>query len=183
MCELCRDSQDPHNAFRRNAGHAGCGSFKVSSYKEHEAKYHPKVEQARAIHKSLEEQQALEDDRMLRVFMCVYWLASDGLPMLRIYTLAMLIRQLDFRGAINCVWNVGRKYVNHMAATEIMMSIAAVLREWINEHARTSRVLGLMIDESTDTFATWFDKSMSETLNFFCRSVKRVQELERFAVL
>ena len=69
--------------------------------------------------------------------------------MLKIYTLAMLIRALDFRGAINCVWNVGRKYVNHMAATEIMMAMAAVLREWINSHARTSRVLGLMIDEST----------------------------------
>ena len=46
------------------------------------------VEQARAIHKSLEEQQASEDDRMLRVFMLVYWLASEGLPMLKIYTLA-----------------------------------------------------------------------------------------------
>jgi hypothetical protein len=87
---------------------------------------------------------------MVRVFMLVYWLASEGLPMLKIYTLAMLIRALDFRGAINCVWNVGRKYVNHMAATEIMMAMAAVLREWINGHARTSRVLGLMIDESTD---------------------------------
>jgi hypothetical protein len=31
--------------------------------------------------------------------------------MLKIYTLAMLIRQLDFRGAINCVWNVGRRHV------------------------------------------------------------------------
>ena len=47
--------------------------------------------------------------------------------MLKIYTLAMLIRALDFRGAINCV--------NHMAATEIMMAMAAVLREWINSHA------------------------------------------------
>ena len=61
VCELCRHSPDPHNAFRQNAGHAGCGSFKVSTYNEHEAKYHPKVEQARAIHKSLEEQQASED--------------------------------------------------------------------------------------------------------------------------
>jgi hypothetical protein len=37
-----------------------------------------------------------------------------------------------------------------MAVTEIMMAMAAALREWINGHARTSRVLGLMIDESTD---------------------------------
>jgi hypothetical protein len=50
---------------------------------------------------------------MVRVFMLVYWLASEG-PMLMIYTLAMLIRQLDF-------------------------------------HAQTSQVLGMMIDESTDT--------------------------------
>jgi hypothetical protein len=42
----------------------------------------------------------------------------------------------------------------------------------------------LMMKDATSfsTFATWFDKSMSETLNFFCRSVKRVQELESFAV-
>ena len=40
----------------------------------------------------------------------------------------MLIRALDFRSAINCVWNVGRKYVNHMAATEIMMAMAAGAR-------------------------------------------------------
>jgi hypothetical protein len=33
VCELCCGSQDPHNAFRRNAGHAGCGSFKASTYK------------------------------------------------------------------------------------------------------------------------------------------------------
>ena len=69
VCELCCGSQDPHNAFRRNAGHAGCGSFKASTYKEHETKYH---------------------------------------------------------GALNCVWNVGRKYVDHMAATEIIMQMAAV---------------------------------------------------------
>jgi hypothetical protein len=50
----------------RHAGHAGCGSFKVSTYKEHETKYH---------------------------------------------------------GAVNCVWNVGRNYVNHMAATEIIMHL------------------------------------------------------------
>ena len=35
---------------------------------------------------------------------------------------------------------------------------------------------------SFSAFATWFDKSKSETRNFFCRSVKRVQELESFAV-
>ena len=29
---------------------------------------------------------------MVRVFMLVCWLASEGLPMLKIYTLAMLIR-------------------------------------------------------------------------------------------
>jgi hypothetical protein len=71
---------------------------------------------------------------MVRVFMLVCWLASEGLPMLKIYTLAMLIRALDFRGAINCVWNVGRKYVNHMAATEIMMAMAAVLRDPYRVH-------------------------------------------------
>jgi hypothetical protein len=118
VCELCCGSQDPHNAFRRNAGHAGCGSFKASTYKEHETKYH---------------------------------------------------------GAANCVWNVGRKYVNHMAATEIIMQMAAVLREWINEHARTSRVLGLMIDESTDIS----NKQVMLLLLRFCVHGRRVTMSER----
>jgi hypothetical protein len=55
--------------------------------------------------------------------------------MLKIHTLARLIRALDFRGAISCVWDVGRKHVNHMAATEIMMAMAAVLREWIRSRS------------------------------------------------
>ena len=46
--------------------------------------------------------------------------------------------------------NVGKNYVNHMAAKDMTMSMAAVLREWINVRARLSPVLGLMIDESTD---------------------------------
>ena len=46
--------------------------------------------------------------------------------------------------------NVGKNYVNHMAAKDMTMSMAAVLREWINARARLSPVLGLMIDESTD---------------------------------
>ena len=46
--------------------------------------------------------------------------------------------------------NVGKSYVNHMAAKDMTMSMAAVLREWINVRARLSPVLGLMIDESTD---------------------------------
>ena len=37
-----------------------------------------------------------------------------------------------------------------MAAKDMTMSMAAVLREWINVRARLSTVLGLMIDESTD---------------------------------
>ena len=90
------------NAVRRNAGHAGCGSLKASTCKQHEAKYHQKIEHARVIHKSLDEQ-ASEDDRMVRVLMLVYWLASEGLLLLKIYALAMLIRRLDFRDTVNCV--------------------------------------------------------------------------------
>ena len=37
-----------------------------------------------------------------------------------------------------------------MAAKNMTMSMAAVLREWINVRARLSPVLGLMIDESTE---------------------------------
>ena len=38
---------------------------------------------------------------MVRVFMLVYWFASEGLPLLKIHTLATLLRRLDFRGAVN----------------------------------------------------------------------------------
>jgi hypothetical protein len=70
--------------------------------------------------------------------------------MLKIYTLARLISLLQFRDAANYVLNVGKNYVNHMAAKDMTMSMAAVLREWINVRARLSPVLELMIDESTD---------------------------------
>ena len=58
--------------------------------------------------------------------------------------------RLQFRDAANYVLNVGNNYVNHMAAKDMTMSMAAVLREWINVRARLSPVLELMIDESTD---------------------------------
>ncbi len=87
---------------------------------------------------------------MVRVFLLVYWLASEALPMLKIYTLARLISLLQFRDSANHVLNLGKNYVNHMAAKDMTMSMAAVLREWINVRARLSPVLGLMIDESTD---------------------------------
>ena len=70
--------------------------------------------------------------------------------MLKIYTLARLISLLQFRDAANYVLNVGSNYVSHMPAKDMTMSMAAVLREWINARARLSPVLGLMIDESTD---------------------------------
>ena len=87
---------------------------------------------------------------MVRVFLLVYWLASEALPMLKIDTLARLISLLQFRDAANYVLNVGKNYVNHMAAKDMTMSMAAVLREWINVRARLSPILELMIDESTD---------------------------------
>ena len=88
---------------------------------------------------------------MVRVFLLVYWLASEALPMLKIYTLArLMISLLQFRDAANYVLKVGKNYVNHMAAKDMTMSMAAVLREWINVRARLSPVLELMIDESTD---------------------------------
>ena len=74
--------------------------------------------------------------------------------MLKIYTLAHLISMLQFRDPANYVLNVGTNYVNHTAAKDMTMSMAAVLREWINECARRSPVLGLMIDESTELQTT-----------------------------
>ena len=147
ICEICRDSQDKNNPFRLAEGSR---VFKVDIYKEHERTHHPKVEEVRNIKTAVAQAELLETDRMVRVFLLVYWLASEALPMLKIYTLARLISLLQFRDAANCVMNVGNNYVNHMAAKDMTMSMAAVLREWINARARLSPVLGLMIDESTD---------------------------------
>ena len=82
--------------------------------------------------------------RMVRVFLLVCWLASEALPMLKIDTLARLISLFQFRDAANYVLNVGKNYVNHMAAKDMTMSMAAVLREWINVRARLSPVLGIV---------------------------------------
>ena len=81
---------------------------------------------------------------MVRVFLLVCWLASEALPMLKIDTLARLISLFQFRDAANYVLNVGKNYVNHMAAKDMTMSMAAVLREWINVRARLSPVLGIV---------------------------------------
>jgi hypothetical protein len=122
----------------------------VDTYKEHERTHHPKVEEVRNIKTAVAQAELLETDRMVRLFLLVYRLPSEALPMLQVYTLARLISLLQFRDAANYVLNVGNNYVNHMAAKDMTMSMAAVLREWINVRARLSPVLELMIDESTD---------------------------------
>jgi hypothetical protein len=117
---------------------------------EHERAHHQKVEEVRNIKAAVAQVELLETNRMVRLFLLVYRLPSEALPMLQIYTLARLISLLQFRDAANYVLNVGNNYVNHMAAKDMTMSMTAVLREWINVRARLSPVLELMIDESTD---------------------------------
>ena len=95
----------------------------MDTYKEHERTHHPKVEDVRNIKTAVAQAELLETDRMVRVFLLVYWLASEALPMLKIYTLARLISLLQFRDAANYVMNVGKNYVNHMAAKDISMSL------------------------------------------------------------
>ena len=122
----------------------------MDTYKEHERTHHPKVEEVRNIKAAVAQVELLETSRMVRLFLLVYRLPSEALPMLKIYTLARLISLLQFREPANYVLNVGSNYVNHMAAKDMTMSMAAVPREWINVRTRPSHVLGLMIDESTD---------------------------------
>ena len=86
--------QDKNNPFRLAEG---CRVFKMDTYKEHERAHHPKVEEVRNIKTAVAQAELLETDRMVRVFLLVYWLASEALPMLRIYTLARLISLLQFR--------------------------------------------------------------------------------------
>ena len=80
FCELCRDSQDKNNPFRLAEG---CRVFKMDTYKEHERAHHPKVEEVRNIKTAVAQAELLETDRMVRVFLLVYWLASEALPMLK----------------------------------------------------------------------------------------------------
>ena len=149
FCKLCRDSQDKNSPFRLAEG---CRVFKVDTYKEHERAHHPKVEEVRNIKAAVAQVELLETNRMVRLFLNVYRLPSEALPMLQIYTLARLISLLQFRDAANYVLNVGNNYVTHMAAKDMTMSMAAVLREWINVRARLSPVLGLMIVTRALTF-------------------------------
>jgi hypothetical protein len=124
----------------------------VDTYKEHERAHHPKVEEVRNIKAAAAQVELLETNRMVRLFLNVYRLPSEALPMLQIYTLARLISLLQFRDAANYVLNVGNNYVTHMAAKDMTMSMAAVLREWINVRARLSPVLELMIVTRALTF-------------------------------
>ena len=47
---------------------------------------------------------------MVRVFLLVYWLASEALPMLKIYTLARLISLLQFRDTYSIKYDDGFEY-------------------------------------------------------------------------
>ena len=93
----------------------------MDTYKEHERAHHPKVEEVRNTKTAVAQAELLETHRMVRVFLLVHWLASEALPMLKIYTLARLISLLQFRNAANYVLNVGSNYVNHMAAKDMTM--------------------------------------------------------------
>lgn len=50
--------------------------------------------------------------------------------------------------------HLGKTYINHVMARDMMMSIAAVLRRRIETAAQASPALGLMVDESTDVSKT-----------------------------
>jgi len=50
--------------------------------------------------------------------------------------------------------HLGKTYINEIMARDMMMSIAAVLRQRIETAAQASPALGLMVDESTDVSKT-----------------------------
>jgi hypothetical protein len=122
----------------------GCGNFKKTAVADHVKCHHLHDAHGQAsIEESVSKYIHDHEERIKSILMTVLWLAKNRLPMHKIKQMSALLR---FRGV-----GLGRKYVNEKMARDMLLCLAFVVREmFVLEHARSSPLLGLMVDESMD---------------------------------
>ena len=155
QCTLCmeRNSCGTSNSGAANPFVCGCHDFQIHSVRQHAAIYHAhEIGQAGqggiagGFTQQITDHSLVHRANIKRIFGNVYWLAKENIALRK---LPSLCRLLGFHGL-----PLGSAYKNHAMARDMALSIAAVLRSDINEAARASPTVGLMIDESTDASCT-----------------------------
>ena len=143
FCSLCQE-REIDVIFARG----GCADFRGQVISKH-ANTHHKTDlddRQSSILDGLEKMLQLDFNKLKAIFDCVYFLAEENLPLWKTKPLARLMGRQGV--------NLGKKYVNHVMARDILMSIAHVLRERLNDWANRSVALALMVDEATDVSTT-----------------------------
>ena len=78
-------------------------------------------------------------------------MAVEKIALLQLPALAKLIYEMGFKTADMVHDHLGLKYMGKDAARDFLFCVAVILREWINVQACNSPVLGIMVDESTES--------------------------------
>ena len=125
-------------------GSEGCTTFKKTAVADHVKSFHLHHADGQAsIEESVSKSIRDHEDRIKAIMMTVLWLGKNRLPMHKIKQMSALLRIQGMP--------LGRKYVNDNMARDMLLCLASVVREmFVLEHARTSPLLGLMVDESMD---------------------------------
>ena len=138
FCMLCQE-RGKKNGFTGD----GSRSFHSNSIDQH-ALHHHKTDTdptQSSIIQQFEKMLENETTRLEGIFKNVLWLAKEKTPLWKIKSIC---GHMELQGL-----PLGKKYINHVMARDMLLSLAYVIREDINQAARKSPVLGLMADEST----------------------------------
>ena len=146
FCTLCIERMTPPcaNSTCNKFCSGGCDWFHHDAVKRHAANYHSHDMTCKSRNLPNELSKMIEDhkERLLGVILVVYTLAKKKVGLWQVTDWCLMS---DLLGV-----PLGKKYVNHIAAHDFMMSIAYVLRRRIIDAAVASPTIALMIDESTD---------------------------------
>jgi hypothetical protein len=151
MCTLCME-RNTRGMLRgddaKNPFVAGCSRFKIGSCREHASIYHNADMDARqrTVSEGFAKQFADMREHLRHVFKNVYWLSKQKIALWKLPEMCELDRCKGYP--------MMRTYCTHVMAREMLMSLAHVIREGINEAACASAAVALMVDESTDVSQT-----------------------------
>ena len=145
ICSVCVERNIvPCKGSSANVYITGCCRFRKSSVLEHAANYHGADLDPKQLDIVVLMKQSMDahEAKIKAIFKQVYFLAKEGVPLRKIKSLNALAKLLGV--------NLGDKYVNDMAAADMVMCLATVIRDEIEAWLKASPVHAAMIDESTD---------------------------------
>ena len=145
-CSRCMQRGTPGRTDGANPFVVGCSRFHIQSVRGHADVYHPELKFGQTdVTVMIENMVQKEKARLTALFRNVYWLTRSKIALKKFKSLCDLV---------SFYVPLGRMYVNKIMARDMLESLAHVIREDVNQMARKSPVLGLMVDESTDSSNT-----------------------------